>query len=286
MKRIDFIRQLVLLGGTYKIFFNGQADTMNSRKAFRIRLLRHATLVIEAAGRTVLIDPMLGKKDSMDPVKNAANTLRIPMVELPVGDDELKTLLDKTDAIFVTHIHRDHWDVAAQELIPKDKKIFCQPVDEEKIKSQGFTNVQAVGDSLEWGPLIIHRTNGQHGTGEIGKAMGTVSGFVIQHANETVYIAGDTIWCTDVEKAIHQYHPDRIILNAGAAQFLTGDPITMTADDVIRTARAAASSHIIAVHMETVNHCLLKREQLKEAVDKAVLSSRVQIPLDGEWIIP
>jgi L-ascorbate metabolism protein UlaG (beta-lactamase superfamily) len=283
MERIDFLKHLFFIPGIYKAFFSPVINESSYSKVFKIRLLRNATLVVKVGDMTLLVDPLLGKKDSMDPVKNAANTLRIPMVELPIGDEELKTLLSTTDVIFVTHTHRDHWDVAAQEQIPKDKKIFCQPADEEKIRSQGFSNVQAIPETAEWNGLVIHRTNGQHGTGDIGKLMAPVSGYVLQYKKETLYIAGDTIWCADVEQAIQQYQPHHIVVNAGGAQFLTGGPIIMNADDVIKTARAAKKSNIIAVHMEAINHCYLKRVELKEAVSKAGLKS-VQVPADGEWV--
>jgi hypothetical protein len=48
-----------------------------------------------------------------------------------------------------------------------------------------------------------------------------------------------------------------VVANAGAAQFLEGDPITMTAEDVIQTAGTVPEARIIAAPMEAINHCLL-----------------------------
>lgn len=283
MKRSDFLKQALLLAAAGKTIFTMDEPQPNNLKAFRIRLLRNATLVIEVAGVKLLVDPMLGKKDSMDPVKNAANALRIPMVELPVNEDELKQLIEQTDAVLLTHTHRDHWDEPARQLIPKDKPLFCQPPDEQKVKEQGFTNVQAVNDSVVYKNITIYRTNGQHGTGEIGKLMAPVSGFVLEYGKEKLYIAGDTIFCEEVEQAIQQHQPHGIIVNAGGAQFLTGGPIIMNAGDVIKTANLSKGSTIIAVHMEAINHCLLTRAQLKETVKNAGLKS-IHIPADGEWL--
>ena len=58
----------------------------------------------------------------------------------------------------------------------------------------------------------------------------------------------------------------------------------MTGEDVIRVARAVPDARVIAVHMETINHCLLSRAELAQAVAEAGLSGRVFIPADGEWI--
>lgn len=87
----------------------------------RFRLIRHATVLVELAGKKILVDPMLSSKEALDPIPNAANSLRIPMVDLPFGDKVLAQLLQDIDAVLVTHTHRDHWDIAAQTQIPKKK---------------------------------------------------------------------------------------------------------------------------------------------------------------------
>ncbi len=69
------------------------------------------------------------------------------------------------------------------------------------------------------------------------------------------------------------------MVNAGAAQFLHGDPITMTAGDVVRVCRAAPHAQVVAVHMEAINHCLLTRKELAQEV--VALSVQVKIPEDG-----
>ena len=87
------------------------------------------------------------------------------------------------------------------------------------------------------GELLIARTDGHHGTGEIGEAMGIVSGFVLHAPSEpSVYIAGDTILCDEVRAAIDEHQPAAVLVNASAARFNTGDPIVMTNDDVVALA--------------------------------------------------
>jgi len=250
-----------------------------------IRLLRHATLVIEINDKKLLIDPMLSPKGGLDPVPNCGNDIRIPMVELPINTGELTSILDEADAVVVTHLHRDHWDVAAQSLIGESKLIFCQPGDSDKISEQGFKNVQPISTRLDWEGISISRTNGQHGTGEIGKKMGPVSGFIFKYKERSIYLAGDTIWCDDVENALEEYKPDVTILNAGGAQFVTGDPITMTPDDIIKVYEKCPATKIIAVHMDTVNHCFIKRADLVKALSEKKLELKVLVPGDGEEVV-
>ena len=110
--------------------------------------------------------------------------------------DELEDTLDALAAVFVTHLHSDHWDDPAIEQLNKDLPIFCQPNDTGSIKQAGFTQVMPVESSIEWEGLNISLTGGRHGTGEVADRMGPVSGFVIKSRSEpTIYIAGDTVWC-------------------------------------------------------------------------------------------
>src|SRR6185503_2750376 len=103
--------------------------------------------------------------------------------------------------------------------------------------------------------LLIARTEGHHGRGEIGEQMAPVSGFVLKAPDEpTLYIAGDTILCDEVRRAIGAHAPAAVVVNAGAARFTEGDPIVMDNDDVVRLARETEAL-VVAVHLETVSHC-------------------------------
>lgn len=254
------------------------------KKTNTVRLLRHATLVLQVGDIKFLVDPMLSKKDDLDPVQNCGNDIRIPMVDLPVSKEELEGIIRDVDAVVVTHLHRDHWDAAALALIDRAKLLICQPSDADKLRAQGFVEVHPVADHITWKGVTISRTGGQHGTGEIGQKMGAVSGFVFQDKRQTIYVAGDTIWCDEVEQALKIYQPHVTIVNAGGAQFLAGGPITMTPDDILKVHTHLPQTKIIAVHMDTVNHCFVRRSDLQKVVAEKGLQSKVLIPADGERI--
>lgn len=250
----------------------------------KIQLLRHSTLLIEILHKKLLVDPMLAAAGAADPIANTPNQRRNPLVDLPMGDNALLEIIQSLDGVLVTHTHRDHWDPRAQELLPKKLPVFCQPEDRAKIDGVGFHSVQQVINSQVWDGIEIIRTDGQHGTGKMAELMAPVSGFVLKAQGEpTLYIAGDTIWCKQVEQVIEEHQPAVIVVNAGAAQFNTGGPITMTAGDVIQVANQLLDSQVIAVHLEAINHCILSRAELKQAVVKAQLNYRVHIPADGAY---
>lgn len=248
----------------------------------RLRLIRHATLIVEYNGQKIIVDPMLDDVGARSPIENSPNPRNNPLVALPVPAADVA---EDVTAVLVTHTHSDHWDGTSAQIIPKHLPLFCQPEDEKKFRDLGFNGTQVVNQSLHWKGIEIRRTGGQHGTGEIAKMLAPVSGFVLLAAgNPTLYIAGDTIWCAEVEQALRDHRPKVIVLNTGAARFLEGDPITMTADDVIKTCQAATNSQVIAVHMEAINHCLLTRADLAFQLEAARVIQQVAIPGDGDWV--
>jgi len=249
-----------------------------------LQLWRHATLFLQLNDRRILVDPMLSPAEAMNPIEQSGNDRRIPMVPLPFDDVERDAQLRTIDAIIVTHLHRDHWDIAAQAMLPMDKPLFCQPADAGKLAQQGFRKVIPVQDSYEWEGLTLSRTGGQHGTGDLAKKMGPVSGFVLRDSHTSLYLAGDTIWCGEVADALANHSPEWTVLNAGSAQFTTGDPITMTDQDIAEVAKAHGHTRIMAIHLETVNHCRQDREQLRRALEGRGIAERVHIPADGESI--
>jgi L-ascorbate metabolism protein UlaG (beta-lactamase superfamily) len=245
----------------------------------RLRLIRNATLRVRLAGRGLLVDPMLDPAGARPPVEDTPNPVRNPLVELP---EPAEVVAGGLHALIVTHLHRDHLDDTAGRLLPKDLPVFGQPEDEERLRGHGFADVRPVHDELEWEDIRFVRTAARHGTGRIGEAMAPVSGFVLAAPGEPVlYLAGDTIWCDEVAAVLDAHRPGVVVVNAGAARFLEGDPIVMTADDVVTVARHAPDARVVAVHLEAINHCPLTRADLHQRLHDEDLTDRVTVPEDG-----
>ena len=248
----------------------------------RLRLIRHATLLVELSGRRLLVDPMLDAAGARPAVADTPNDRRNPLVELP---EPAELLVRNLDGVVVTHLHVDHLDEAAVDLLPKDLPVLCQPPDEGVLRDRGFTDVRPVEAAGELAGVAIARTGGRHGTGEIAEQLAPVSGFVISAPGEpTLYVAGDTVWCDEVAAALDEHRPDVVVVNAGGARFTHGDPITMTADDIARLTEHAPGVHVIAVHLEAVNHCVETRADLHQRLRDAGLQEQVTVPEDGALI--
>jgi L-ascorbate metabolism protein UlaG (beta-lactamase superfamily) len=247
-----------------------------------LTLIRHATLRVKVAGHTLLVDPQLDPKGARPAVPDTFNPRESPLVDLP---QPAEAVTSGIDAVLVTHLHQDHFDATAKRLIAHDLPLFCQPQDAERLHANGFVDARPVHNDATLGELLIARTEGHHGTGEIGERMAPVCGFVLHAPGEpSVYIAGDTILCDEVLAAVEEHRPAAIVVNAGAARFTTGDPIVMDNDDVVALARAVPDALIVAVHFETVSHSTQTRSDLRERLREEGLSDRVAVPEDGSEI--
>ena len=242
-----------------------------------LRLLRHATLTLEFDGTTLLVDPMLGEAGSMPPIPETPNDRRNPLVDLPDADIA-------HDALLVTHLHRDHLDDAATGRLAGDVPTLCQPEDAEELGDRGFADTRPVEDAVEFEGVRVTRTPARHGHGDLAERMGPVSGFVLEAAGEpTLSHAGDTVWYEGVGETLERFDPDAVIVNAGAAQFTEGRPITMTAEDVVAVCTHTDAT-VVADHMDAINHCLLTRADLRSALAEAGVGEQVVVPEDGERI--
>ena len=233
-----------------------------------LTLVRNATLLLELAGKRVLVDPMLDDEGARPPIEGTRNPVPNPTAPLPMPAEEVVAGLD---AVIVTHRHRDHLDGTAEELLPRDVPVFCQPEDEDALRELGV-DARAVDDEVDWGGLRIVRTPGRHGTGPIADALAPVSGFILGG----LYIAGDTVWYEGVEATIERHQPRVAVVNAGGAEFAEGGLIIMGIDDVREV--AARVPTVVAVHLEALNHCYLTRAAIRASLPD------VLVPADGETL--
>ncbi|AZA50151.1 MBL fold metallo-hydrolase [Chryseobacterium carnipullorum] len=248
----------------------------------KLKLWRNATLVIQIGDKNILIDPMLGAKGSLGKFPMTDNELLNPLVDLPFSEEELKDQLSGIDAVAVTHLHPDHWDPKAVELLDKNIPLICPEVISEQIAQSGFKNIISVKDHIIWENISISITEGQHGTGEIGEKMGEVNGFVFKTEEKTLYIVGDSIWYERIAEEIDKYRPQHIVVAGGAATFAVGDPIIMTSQDIIKVCEYAPEATVLVTHLEAVSHCKEDRKFIQEEIIKNGLQERCFVVQDGE----
>lgn len=249
-----------------------------------IQLIRNATIRLEYAGLTLLVDPFLADQGAYPAFPNSVRQdQKNPLVDLPLTVEEI---IDGVDAVILTHLHLDHYDEVAKQHLPKDVKVFVQNTEDQAlIENDGFTNVELLTDESTFKEVELIKVKGEHGRGEILKLTGEVCGVILKHDTEqTLYIAGDTVWYEEVAKNIKSHAPSVIVVNAGDNQFHAGGSLVMGKEDVHAVHQSAPDASIIAVHMEAVNHWTLSREDLRRFAASKHFSSKLVVPEDGQII--
>jgi L-ascorbate metabolism protein UlaG (beta-lactamase superfamily) len=247
----------------------------------QIQLIRNATLRLTYGDHVFITDPYFAPKHSQEPLIGKS---RNPTVDLPFPTEDI---LANLEMALISHLHPDHFDASAQQLLHKNIPVYCQPGDESQITEAGFSKVIAVEGSVAWNGLKITRTPGQHGNEVWAPQMGAVSGFLFQAEGErTIFWAGDTIFCEPVKKVILETEPDIIITHSGGASFEARKPIIMDAGQTIEVCRAAPRSTVIAIHMETFDFDTVSRKDLRAAARaEGFEANRLLIPADGEILV-
>ncbi|QNK46749.1 MBL fold metallo-hydrolase [Brevibacterium sp. PAMC23299] len=248
----------------------------------KIKQIRNATLVVEYAGKKFLIDPMLAEKGTYPPFPNSPRQdQNNPLVSLPTS---IENIIQNIDVVIVTHLHLDHFDEAAQKILPKEIKMFVQnEEDATEVRNVGFQNVEVLQEDTVFEGIQLIKTKGEHGRGEILKLAGLVCGVVFGHPSEkTLYVAGDTVWYDAVQEVISTNKPEIIAVNGGDNQFFEGGSLIMGKEDIYEVYKAAPNAKIIVSHMEAVNHWNLSKKELKNFINEKGISSNVLVPNDGE----
>jgi L-ascorbate metabolism protein UlaG (beta-lactamase superfamily) len=227
----------------------------------RLRLVRHATLIVEIGERRLLVDPLLSDAGVLPPMEGSGDDRPNPLVPLPIPAEEV---VRGIDAVLLTHLHTDHLDPAALDALPPAVPMLCGPDHAQALTDQGLTDVRAIDETGALGEVRLSRAGARHGTGAMAEQMGPVDGWTLSAGTEsTLYLTGDTVFVDEVRDALSRHRPDVVVANAALAA-------------------AASPARVVAVHMEAINHCRLERAELRERLRAEGLTDRVVVPEDGD----
>ena len=246
----------------------------------KLQLIRSATLRITYGNHCFLIDPYFAEKFSRPSFAGKSNN---PLVDLPFSPTEI---ISGVEMVLVSHLHSDHFDPAAQEILSKEIPLLCQSEDESDIRKIGFRYVCPINEKYDWNGIHVHRIPGKHGTGVVLEEMGIVSGFLLE-ANEepSIYWTGDTILCDEVREVIIRKKPKVVITHSCGAEWGSHVKIVMDEIQTIEVCKMAPQSIVIATHMEAVDHATVSRNSLREyARRNGIKDEQLIIPTDGETV--
>jgi L-ascorbate metabolism protein UlaG (beta-lactamase superfamily) len=249
--------------------------------------LRNATIIIHSGAHHILVDPMLGARHSLPPLRVFdGKRERNPLVDLP---DNAAAALEPVTHCLITHCQKGHFDHLDREgrrfLRERRIAVTCTAHDAAYLAQRGL-DVQPLardgGAPQAFLGGTIQTIRCTHGRGWIGALMEHGVGYLIALPGEpTLYLVGDTILAPAIRDAVARHQPDICVVPAGGARMDLGGDIIMGPAEVVEFARIARGT-VVANHLEALSHCPPTRLALAAAAQAAGLGARLRIPADGE----
>ena len=147
--------------------------------ADRVTYVGHGTVLLEQDGARLITDPAL--RDRMGHL-----TRRVDSVD--------PTVTERLDAILISHMHQDHFDLPSLRRLSRQIPIMV-PVGGGGLAARaGFDDVREVrvGDRVAIGPVEVEAVPAAHrGRRPLSRTRADAIGYVVGGSNR-VYFAGDT----------------------------------------------------------------------------------------------
>jgi L-ascorbate metabolism protein UlaG (beta-lactamase superfamily) len=232
---------------TFKLQIH-KGDSWLTAKEDMIVWLGHASYFIRLAGKTLLIDPVLGDLSFM--VKRIS--------ELPVAPEKLANM----DYILLSHDHRDHADEASMKLIaPLNKNakyLTSLKLDTLLGEWTGSKDIQAAGWYQEYETdeslkitFVPTRHWCRRGLTDTNQILW--GGFVIQGAGKTIYFGGDTGYGSHLKEVKEIFGEiDFYLVGVGAYKpewFMS--PSHMSPQSAVKAANEMEAKTMIPMHYGT-----------------------------------
>lgn len=251
---------------------------LQNQSNFKIEFfhIRHATSILTIDNKTILIDPMLSGKGMLPPVILSFNKLKNPMTSLPIN---VESIIKGIDYLLITHLHFDHFDKKAIEVLPGNIQVLCSKYDYKKLHRIGFSSVHSIENDSDIDGITINRFPAVHGKGLFKPLMGKGSSYLLTYKGLKIFLTGDCLWTKSLKNRIVEIKPDVIIANAGAARFKIGNPITMSIHDIQEMSKLLEKTKIVVVHLDALNHCSETSVFCKKQTQNY---ANICLPNDGE----
>jgi len=223
----------------------------------KITFLGHASLLIETAGKKLVVDPFISEnflsKDKIDPEQI------------------------KADYILITHAHQDHvLDVETiAEANPTTKIVsnFEIVTYFSKFGIEGHPMNHGGSWNFDFGRLTM--VNAWHSSSFAdGTYGGNPAGFVLESEGKSIYIAGDTGLTMDMKLIPLFTKLDLAILPIG-------DNFTMGIESAVIASDYVECQRVLGYHYDTFGYIEIDHEKAKETFNKAG-KELILLPVLGE----
>lgn len=230
----------------------------------------HATMQIEWGGVRLLSDPV--------------NSLRVQVAPRLFADPLLPDDTE-ADGILLSHAHMDHMDNATLERLPSTRLYL--PAGSERFLSEAVLRRHEIvpvriGEAFTLGALQITPVPARHGGWRYPWQRGLFAcGYLIRHAGEALYLAGDTALGDHFAAIRAQYAPRFAVLPIGAYSpewFLRCRHLNP--EEALEAAAALGAEYVFPYHFGTFRLSL-------EPVDAPLRRwAAVALERGQKWLLP
>jgi L-ascorbate metabolism protein UlaG (beta-lactamase superfamily) len=209
----------------------------------QITFLGHATLLIETAGKRLLVDPFISGNEKVD------------------GKIDIKDL--KPDYILVTHAHQDH-TLDVEEIGKMSNATVVSNFEIATYFENKGLKAHPMNHGGNWkfdfGTLkyvnAIHTSSFADGT-----YGGQPGGFILSSEGKQIYIAGDTALSMDMKLIPMSFQLDLAVLPIG-------DNFTMGVDDALLASDFVECPRILGCHYDTFGYIVIDHDQAIQKFSK------------------
>lgn len=200
--------------------------------------------------------------------------------------------LGRIDAVLLSHDqHADNLDDSGRALLARVPLTLTTKVGAERLggTARGLLPWETAKLVAPRGESVrITATPARHGPAGIERLAGDVVGFVLEASGwPTVYITGDTVFYKGVAQVAERFSPGVILAFAGAARVRGPFDLTMSANDLLDTAREFPEALILPVHSEGWAHFTLPIDQTVAVFRSLGLEARLRVlELGKRFVFP
>lgn len=212
----------------------------------RITWLGHSTLIVEIAGKRILIDPVWGDYVAPLPLKNAKR-----FIPPPLPFEELPPL----DAVVISHDHYDHLDFPTIVRLAKTDVPFYVPLGVGSHLEYWGVSPERIHEHEWWeesrlGELTIACTPARHFSGRsfVDKDKTLWASWAFIGPDARAYFSGDTALFPEFREIGERYGPfDATMMENGAYNQMWAD-VHLGPEQAIKAHKMVKGGLLIPVH--------------------------------------